>query len=305
MKFGVHLPTGYPACTDVDIQVAINETAILAESLKFDAIWVNDAVTDNALHGVYHAPIAPLITLASLTHLVPNINLGLAVMVLSQRNPFFVAKQVAALDLLSNERFTLGIGTGWREDEFELLGADYKNRGAVADEVVEVLRELWRESNASFDGQYHQFSDLHMRPKPRSGGPRIWVGGSFKQAIRRVAKIGADGWIPFGLSVDELQSSVMTLRELMHSKPMPEIALETGVRVYSEGQDPPSSLPPYHFEATIAGYPDQIIQQLKAYQTVGLEHLLCIFYADKLADQLEQMRLFAEQIMPHFSERGA
>lgn len=302
MKFGVHLPTGYPACTDVDIQTAINETATLAESLKFSAVWVNDAVIDSKLHGVYHAPIAPLITLASLTHLIPNINLGLAVMVLPQRNPFFVAKQAAALDLLSNERFTLGIGLGWREDEFELLGADFKNRGAVADEVVEMLRELWCESNASFDGQYHQFSDLHMRPKPRSGGPPIWVGGGAKQSLRRAAKIGADGWIPFGLSVVELQSSVMTLRELMQDKRMPEIALETGVRVYSEGLDPPSSLPPYHFEATIAGYPDQIIQQLKAYQDIGLEHLLCIFYVDKLNDLLKQMRVFAEQIMPHFSD---
>lgn len=302
MKFGIHLPTGYPACTDVDIQTAINETATVAESLKFDTVWVNDAVTDNAVHGVFHAPIAPLITLASLTHLVPNIALGSAVMVLPQRNPFLVAKQVAALDLLSNERFTFGIGLGWREDEYELLGADFKNRGAVADEFVEVMRELWRESNASFDGQFQQFTDLNMRPKPRSGGPPIWVGGSTEHAYRRAARIGSDGWIPFGLSVDDLKSSVIALRELTQDKNLPTIGLETGVRVYSEGQDPPSSLPPYHFEATIAGYSDQIVEQIRAYQEIGLEHLLCIFYADKLNDQLKQMRLFAEQVMPYFAE---
>jgi hypothetical protein len=72
--------------------------------------------------------------------------------------------------------------------------------------------------------------------------------------------------------------------------------------VYLDGQDPPTSLPDYIFKPQITGYPDEIIEALKAYEAVGLEYLLCIFYVDKLDDQLEQMRVFAEQVMPHFSD---
>lgn len=83
---------------------------------------------------------------------------------------------------------------------------------------------------------------------------------------------------------------------------MPTLALESGVRVYPEGQDPSNSLPAYHFKPTLAEHPDEIIQKLKTYQEVGVEQLLCIFYTDQLRDQLEQIRIFAEQVMPHFAE---
>ena len=213
-----------------------------------------------------------------------------------------MAKQTAALDILAPGRFTLGVGVGWREDESELLGADFEHRGAVTDEAIQVLRALWRDPKASFDGRFFQFSNAVMFPKPVSGGPPIWVGGSTEFAARRAARVGCDGWIPFGLGVDDLKSRVTMLRELTQSKSMPKIALEAGVLVYPNGQEPPGSLPPYHFEAKIAGYPDQIIRQLKAYEEIGLEYLLCIFHVDKIHDQLEQMRLFAEQVMPHFSD---
>jgi len=300
MKFGVHLPTGYPYCSDSSIPVAMIETAKVAEALKYDAVWANDSVVVSEDRGL-NAPIEPLITLASLIHLTPNINLGVSVLVLPQRNVFVVAKQIAALDLLSNGRFTLGIGVGWREDESELLGADFSNRGAVTDEAVQVLHALWREPKVSFDGKFHQFSDAIMLPKPESEGPPLWFGANAHATIRRAAKFG-DGWIPFGLEVDELRDGVAMLRSLTKSRPVPTIAVELGVLVYPDGQDPPTSLPDYHFKPVIAGYPDEIIQALKAYQGIGLEYLLCIFYADKLDDQLEQMRVFAEQVMPHFSD---
>jgi probable F420-dependent oxidoreductase len=280
------------------------ETAKAAEALKYDAIWANDNVVATATTGDARAlsgVIEPLVTLASFIHVVPNINLGLSVLVLPQRNVFVVAKQIGALDLLSNGRFTLGIGVGHYEDQFEFLGADFANRGAVTDEAIQVLQALWREPKASFDGQFHQFSDAVMFPKPTSGGPPLWIGGNAHAAIRRAAKFG-DGWIPAWLEVEELRDGVATLRNLTKSRPVPTIAVELGVRVYLDGQDPPTSLPDYIFKPQITGYPDEIIEALKAYEAVGLEYLLCIFYVDKLDDQLEQMRVFAEQVMPHFSD---
>ena len=130
--------------------------------------------------------IEPLVTLATLVHLVPRLTLGTAVLVLPQRNAILVAKQAAALHLLSGGRLVLGVGIGWRAEEFALLGADFAHRAAATDEAIEVLRTLWREPVAVLPrpvpplrrGQHaaaparRRAADLDRRQQPRrrSGG---------------------------------------------------------------------------------------------------------------------------------------
>jgi alkanesulfonate monooxygenase SsuD/methylene tetrahydromethanopterin reductase-like flavin-dependent oxidoreductase (luciferase family) len=134
MRFGVHLPTYWDDYGSSPIHVAIEEAALAAEALGYDGVWANDEVVHPAAaqRGTVEGGqvIEPLVTLASLIHLVPRLRLGIAVLVLPQRNTILVAKQAAALDLLSQQRLILGVGVGWRAKEFALLGANFADRAA-------------------------------------------------------------------------------------------------------------------------------------------------------------------------------
>jgi alkanesulfonate monooxygenase SsuD/methylene tetrahydromethanopterin reductase-like flavin-dependent oxidoreductase (luciferase family) len=140
MRFGAFLPTYWDDDGANPIPVAINEAATVAEALGYDGVWANDYVIKPAaaVRGTVEGGqvIEPLVTLASLVHLVPRLKLGTAVLVLPQRHPVLVAKQAAALHLLSEGRLILGVGTGWRAAEFALLGADFANRAATTDEAI-------------------------------------------------------------------------------------------------------------------------------------------------------------------------
>ena len=122
--------------------------------------------------------IEPFVTLASLVHLVPRLTLGIAVLVLPYRSAILVAKQAAALDILSHHRLILGVGIGWKAEEFALMGADFASRAALTDEAIEVMRTLWREPSASYAGRFHHFNDVNIAPYPPRVGPRSGSGGT-------------------------------------------------------------------------------------------------------------------------------
>lgn len=120
-----------------------------------------------------------------------------SIMVIPHREPIFTAKALATADQLSGGRVELGVGTGWMQEEFELLKTPpFKERGAVTDEYIRAFKMLWTEDNPTFDGDYVQFKDIFFRPKPiQTGGPKIWVGGESGRALRRLAALG-DVWYP-------------------------------------------------------------------------------------------------------------
>src|SRR5918996_1203916 len=132
MRFGAFLPTNWDDYRSSPIHVAINGAALAAEALGYDGIWANELIINPAaaLRGTVEGGqvIEPLVTLASLVHLVPRLKLGTAVLVLPQRHPVLVAKQAAALHLLSEGRLVLGVGTGWRGGGVAPLGAPLPKR---------------------------------------------------------------------------------------------------------------------------------------------------------------------------------
>jgi alkanesulfonate monooxygenase SsuD/methylene tetrahydromethanopterin reductase-like flavin-dependent oxidoreductase (luciferase family) len=108
-------------------------------------------------------------------------------------HPIHLAKEVATLQELSGERFTLGIGMGWHKDEFDFMGIEFESRGRRADEEIRIMRALWSGERA-FDGEYWSFHDATFEPRP-SRQPEIWVGGGSARAIRRARELG-DAWHP-------------------------------------------------------------------------------------------------------------
>ena len=288
MQIGTFLPTYWASYGTRTVAEAIVETAQAADTLGYASLWANDHVIAPADQASMGHIIEPLITLASVAALVPRLELGTSTLVLPQRHAVLVAKQVATLDALSGGRVTLGIGVGWLEEEFRMLGADFARRGAVADEAIAVLRALWRAPRATFQGAYYQFADAVCAPKPTREVP-IWMCGNTRTAIGRAARL-CDGWDPFGIGLEDFRAGVVLLRGLAKAagRAMPTVAAHLRLSIGEGAQG----------EAHVAGSVDAVTAVLAAYRQAGLEYLICDFVADDMDDLVRQMRLMAERIAP-------
>src|SRR5215471_8792912 len=136
-----------------------------------------------------------LVTLGYCAAVTTKIGLGTEVLVLPQRQPVLVAKQISTLDTLSGGRVRLGIGVGWQESEYDALGEKFTDRGKRMDEAIELLRACWSQPSIDFSGQHYQVRAMGMEPKPPQGAALpVWIGGNSEAALRRVGKYG-DGWL--------------------------------------------------------------------------------------------------------------
>ena len=304
MQFGAHLPTYWDYYGTSDVRTAVVEAASAAEALGYDSVWANDLVVVPAAHVAGANVIEPLITLASLIHRAPRLRLGTSVLVLPQRNAVLVAKQAAALDLLSGGRLILGVGIGHREAEFAFLGANFAHRAAVTDEAIEVLQTLWREPEASYQGRFHRIDAALMLPKPVRGGPPIWVGGESPGAVRRAVRYGS-AWLPFLIGLDDFRARVATLRGLAREGRCPLIAKEFNLRLTRPGEpaDVPTTYP--QLRPSVAGSPDAVAQHLEPFRQAGMEYAVCGFASEGVDDLLRQLRVFAEEVAPRFVDAGA
>jgi probable F420-dependent oxidoreductase len=137
----------------------------------------------------------PLIWMAHVAAATTALRLITGVLVVPQRNPLVLAKQVATLDHLSGGRITLGIGVGWLREEFEALGVPFERRGARTDECIAAMRALWAADDASYRGTFVRFEGMSSNPKPVRGRVPIVVGGHSEHAARRAGRLG-DGFFP-------------------------------------------------------------------------------------------------------------
>jgi probable F420-dependent oxidoreductase len=187
-----------------------------AEEHGFSALWAIDhAVLPTNFAPRYEEaggawavpddyPIAdPLTWLAFVAAASPTLRLGTAVMAAPTRSPVVLAKQAATLDVLAGGRLTLGLGSGWLPEEFEAVGVPIEERIPRLEEAVEVLRTLWREPVASFDGCFTRFKYVVSSPKPPRGTIPIVMGGRTPAGARRAGRL-ADGFFPTGRDPSEL-----------------------------------------------------------------------------------------------------
>lgn len=138
----------------------------------------------------------PLISLAYVAAVTSTIKLATGILILPQRHPLYVAKEVATLDVLSQGRAILGIGVGWLAEEFDALSIPFEERAGRTAEGVRAIRSLWQETPAPFAGKYFNWGALESNPKPvQAGGVPIVVGGHTEIAARRAARYG-NGFFP-------------------------------------------------------------------------------------------------------------
>jgi probable F420-dependent oxidoreductase len=144
----------------------------------------------------------PLIPLAYAAAVTTTLRLATGILILPQRHPLYVAKEVATLDVLSHGRVILGIGIGWLEEEFQALGIPFAERAARTAESVRAIRSLWKDEAAPFHGRFYRWDKLESHPKPvQKPGVPIVVGGHTELAARRAARYG-DGFFP-GVTEEE------------------------------------------------------------------------------------------------------
>ena len=151
------------------------------------------------------------VTLGFLAGVTTTIGLASGVLILPQRQTGVVAKQAAQVDILSGGRLRLGVGVGWNHVEYEALNEDWKSRGTRQREQVEVLKKLWCDDLVTYQGRFHQFTEVNITPRPVQRPIPVWFGGSSDAVVKRAAQIG-DGWMPIMAPDHEAEAKLEQLR---------------------------------------------------------------------------------------------
>ncbi|MDO8431486.1 MAG: LLM class F420-dependent oxidoreductase [Candidatus Binatus sp.] len=211
-------------------------------------------------------PLLPLTFIAAITK---KVKLATGVLILPQRHPLYVAKELATLDTLSNGRAILGIGSGWLKEEFDSLGLDFHTRGARTDESIKAMRALWSEGSSSFHGKHFNFGPVKCYPKPiQKGGVPIHIGGHSTAAAKRAGRYG-DGFFPALGEIPKLKDLFAIMK----------------AEAEKAGRNPAS------IELSCMGRPR--VDDLKALQDIGISRVVIAppaFDADGLTRGLEKLQ---------------
>ncbi len=262
-----------------------------AESVGFESVWGGEHVlmpdsiassypytADGKIPAEPETPIPdPLIWLAYVASIAPTLRLGTCILIVPQRNPLVLAKELATLDHLSGGRVELGLGVGWMKEEFEALGVPWERRGARNDEYIEAMRALWSGPHAEFHGQFVDFEPATCNPRPVNGSIPVLVGGDSEAAIKRAVRI-ADGFFPGEGDIERLTELVGRLRSAADEADRDPKSIEINAMFGVQMADP------------VAG-----VEQM-AELGVGRIMVPAFFFAGP--DGLDRLVEFGEQVIP-------
>ncbi len=311
MRFGFPIPTRGSLGT----LETIGRLARAADEYGYDSIRITDhivlpkATTSQypyAADGRFDVEAAqhylePLTVMTYLAGITERPAIGSSVLVLPYRNPLLVAKMIATLDVLSRGRVILGVGVGWMEEEFHALNlTTFRDRGAVTDEYIQILRDLWTKERPRYQGHFYSFEEVRFYPKPvQKPHPPIWIAGHTRAAIRRAARLG-DGWHPIGLRPPAG----------LYPEEFAKLAADIRSQAEATGRDPKaitlSFRAPIKFtngavsgdRTPFIGSRDQILEDIRTYQRLGVSHLIFDFAGPSVDAILEQLHRFAEEVRP-------
>jgi len=178
----------------------------------------------------------PVIAMTWLAAATTTIEVGTNVLILPQRHPVILAKQLATLDAFAHGRTILGIGAGWAKEDFDAIGVPFDRRGKITNESIRALRALLEDDASSFSGEFFNFTDAYCYPKPgRAGGIPILIGGESRPARRRVAELG-DGWLPYNLPIGDAAAVIADLKEMTRQAGRNPEALRIVKIIYSNAK---------------------------------------------------------------------
>ena len=309
-RTGPHIGFKLPNCGGVMCEVewanpkTIVELGALAGELGYDSVWLHDhVVTPLELQQLEQPPFyEPLVVMAALASQVPDVQIGVATVILPFRDPVVLTKQIITLDRFFPGRFIVGLGLGQYESEFESFGVDtYHSRGRVANEYLDVMEALMREDGATVSGNFRSVRDAHVYPKgdfPLE--PPIWIGGNSAPALRRAARYGC-GWIFSGaLAPSDVRDQLATLP----SRPERFDVVLTATAARADDEPAPSDAGVHRIHqhaSIISGAAHDVARQMGEYVAAGVGHFLLTFRSTDLSNLQDQMRWFASEVRPMLS----
>lgn len=204
------------ACLDPRTAIRV---AVAAEAAGFDSVWTAEHVvlpeprTPESPIPASVALLDPAVALAHIAGHTTTIRLATGIIILPQRNPVVLAKELASLDVLSGGRLIFGLGAGYIPKEFAACGIPFAERGARTDEAIAVLRDLWTAKKPGFEGRFFRYAEIDAHPRPvQRPHPPIVVGGMSAPAFRRAVAHG-NGWYGFALDPDAAEKCLAGLKQ--------------------------------------------------------------------------------------------
>jgi probable F420-dependent oxidoreductase len=270
------------------------------EALGFDSIWSGD-------HIIMHNPIMDAMTvLATYAAITERLRIGTAVYLLPLRHPVAIAKQVAALDLLSAGRFIFGVGVGGEiQREFAAVGVPVQERGRRTDEGLEILTRVLSQDNVTFTGKHYQLHNVTLAPRPQQQPyPPIWVGGRSEAAVRRTVRYGSC-WLGYLVSSSRLCQAMQQIHEMAPTYGRNPDDIQGGMLLFTAiardyetaKQMAITNLSRRYnqpFETLVDRYcamgtPEQCHEKIQAFIDAGMANLIFSFVcpAEQIAEQIE------------------
>jgi probable F420-dependent oxidoreductase len=286
MKVGLFAPLANPFATPEYIATL----GPAAEERGFHSLWVAEHVVlfdDYASSYPYAADgripaggqsgiFEPFTSLAYLAAVTSTIRLGTGICLVPQRNPVYTAKEVAAVDWLSNGRVDFGVGLGWLREEFDAVAAPFPRRGARCDSYIEVMRTLWEDEISKHHDEFYDLAACRQFPKPvQKPYPPIHVGGESDAALRRVAKLG-QGWYGFNLLPDAVPERLAFLDKQLADNGRTRSEVEVSISPYLLGASP---------------------DDIKRYGDAGVDQLILLLIAFDQARLLETLDVLTETVV--------
>jgi probable F420-dependent oxidoreductase len=302
---------------------AILEGSRRAEDLGFDAIWVRDHVVFRPHHheGQDRTFIDPLVVLSAAAAVTETIKLATGCLIV-HRHPVHTALLMGSLARMAgSDRIIMGFGLGSFDHEFDAVGMGGWDRRVVIEEQVEILRKLWTGDTVSHDGEYYQFQDVDIHPTPYGGDLPIWYSGTSVASIRRAVEY-CDGWIPGRMPRRDYRKRLDRMAEMAAAagKPTPSAGvipytspgktleeaqrafdldglLEEARRRYTLENGGEISRIEHLDGAIIAGPPDHIAGEVRAYEDAGCRHFVFDLRL-RFDDWLEALAMVGEEVLP-------
>lgn len=278
MQIGFCLPQMGPQATRENLV----RVAKRAEELGYDSLWVLERLLwpispkapypptpDGSLPEVYQNVFDPVETLTFVSAITTNIKLGTSIIIMPCHNPVIMARRLATLDVLSNGRLILGVGLGWSPDEFEAAGVPFERLGARGDEFLQVLKEIWTEDVAEFNGEFFHLPKSKIGPKPvQNPHPPIYVGGFTPKTLERVVKY-ANGWNPAGGDFNYLTASIKSLRDMAKQMSRDPDEIKVALRTLPRILDSKGAAD----RGPVVGTLDEIRSDIQRFAEIGIDHL--------------------------------
>lgn len=283
MEFAIAIPQTYPD------PVRIQQFLRRAEELPFAAAWAIEQVIGTA------PVLESVTTLAYAAGVTKRLRLGVAVLIIPQRNPIDLAKSLSSIDVLSGGRLIVGVGLGGSNRLYPAYGLSPEGRVSRFRENLEIMKQLWTQERVTMPGRFSQLDNIPMQPKPvQKPHPPIWFGGHVEEALRRAVELG-DGYIGAGsIPISTFLEDVKKLPPQFPKAKRLYLAFGESLPRLQEWFGAFYHKPELADQVAVWGSPQRIADEINRLKQAGVSHILL----NPVFDEEKQMERLAAEVLP-------